>query len=158
MATVTRVRLSQAVREVLEREGLGESVWRENDCISMVRGIIRSLSGQDNEFGMEAWECEDYEDCCKTAVNRYGTLEKGYFKLLKDESRLTRCQKNQKSIGNVGLSRVLIGKCAEQDPGGFIPVFCVIGPGYHAYTRAMSGIRPVPFPYAVWSVRPNIIG
>ena len=47
--------LNQRVRDVLEREGLGPSRWRERDCITLARAMIRELSGSKPAFDLPGW-------------------------------------------------------------------------------------------------------
>ena len=154
MAAIIKDRISKLIRTVLESQGLGESEWRRNDCISMVRAIIEAQSGVASQFGTEAWEQAGFVECYKTAISRYGSLENGYLRLLDAEPQLVRRQDDGLSIGDIGLSVVPVGKRQEQEVSGReTMVLCFIGPGYRAYTRATSGIRRVGRPYAVWTVR-----
>ena len=52
MAAMTR---ASQVRAVLEREGIGPSVWGGRDCITLVRSLIRELSGHEPVFDRPAW-------------------------------------------------------------------------------------------------------
>ena len=150
MAAIEKPRLSSVVRDVLEKQGLGVTVWHERDCISMVRALIHALTGNPSEFGAEAWACKSHEDCLQTADALYGGLEGGYLKMLNDEPSLHRNLEGQQSIGDVGLSKVPVER------GRLGPVLCIVGPGYRAWTRFSSGIRVVPSPYCLWSVEPNL--
>ena len=46
---------TRQVRVVLEREGIGPSVWGSRDCITLVRALIRELSGREPLFDRPIW-------------------------------------------------------------------------------------------------------
>ena len=46
---------ARQVRAVLEREGIGPSVWGERDCITLARALIRELSGCEPAFDRPPW-------------------------------------------------------------------------------------------------------
>ena len=66
---------ARQVRAVLEREGIGPSVWGERDCITLVRSMIRELSGHEPTFDRPAWAEEMTErEAILYAPREYGSL------------------------------------------------------------------------------------
>ena len=59
----------------MEREGLGASVWRERDCISLVRAVIREMSGSEPVFALPDWtDGLDEQEAILRAPREHGSL------------------------------------------------------------------------------------
>ncbi len=118
------------LRSVMEREGLGPSLWRERDCITLVRAVIRELSGREPIFELPAWaDGLTEEETIRRAPREHGTLRQGWIELLDGEPRLRRVSKaTLPASGMIALTSVrgLAVDRAEAPVRG--PLLGVIGP------------------------------
>lgn len=142
------------LRKVMEREGLGPSAWREHDCITLVRAVIRELSGQEPAFDLPGWaDGLGEQEAILRAPREHGTLRKGWIELLDGEPLLRRVGKPAlPKPGMVGLTRVKgLGIDRAPTPGRG-PLVGVIGPDCALWVRTHDGLRRA-YPAAyLWEV------
>ena len=143
------------LRSVMEREGLGPSLWRERDCITLVRAIIRELSGREPIFELPAWaDGLTEEETIRRAPREHGMLRQGWIELLDGEPRLRRVSKaTLPASGMIALTSVrgLAVDRAEAPVRG--PLLGVIGPDCALWVRSHEGLSRA-WPVADrWEVR-----
>ena len=133
---MTRARQVQAV---LEREGIGPSVWGERDCITLVRSMIRELSGGEPTFDRPKWTAGMTErETILRAPREYGSLIEGWTGLLDADPLLKRSDAPLKP----GMVMVL--------QSGWLGV---LGQDYEIWARADGGLVRVASPPAlVWEI------
>lgn len=83
MAALVRIanthKLKRRLREAMDREGLGPSKWRKRDCVTLVRAVIRELSGSEPVFDLPAWaDGMSEQEAIRRAPREHGTLRKGW--------------------------------------------------------------------------------
>ena len=82
---------ARQVRAVLEREGIGSSVWGERDCITLVRSMIRELSGGEPTFDRPSWTADMTErEAILNAPRECGSLFNCLADLLDSDPLLKR--------------------------------------------------------------------
>ena len=130
---------SRQVRTVLEREGIGPSVWCERDCITLVRALIRALSGGEPTFDRPKWTAGMTE---REAILHAPHEGKSLFKCLSgllDSDPLLKRKDGPLEPGNV----LLLG-------AGWL---AVVGQDYEIWVRTASGLSRVPGkPVIVWEI------
>ena len=153
---------------------------RERDCITLVRAIIRELSGREPIFELPAWadglteeetirrapregrrssSCPPgpsltEEETIRRAPREHGTLRQGWIELLDGEPRLRRVSKaTLPASGMIALTSVrgLAVDRAEAPVRG--PLLGVIGPDCALWVRSHEGLSRA-WPVADrWEVR-----
>ena len=137
MAAMTR---ASQVRAVLEREGIGPSVWGERDCITLVRSMIRELSGGEPVFDRPAWaEGMTEREAILHAPRECGSLFKCLADLL-DSDPLLKRRDHPLGPGNVLLLNA--GWPA------------IVGQDYEIWMRTTTGLsRVLGKPVIVWEIQ-----
>ena len=111
---------------MLEREGIGPSVWGERDCITLVRSMIRELSGGEPTFDRPKWsEGKTERDVILHAPRVYGSLIEGWACLLDADPLLKRTD------GPIRPGDVLLLK------SGWL---AVLGQDYEIWLRTAAGL------------------
>ena len=124
--SMTRAR---QVRAVLEREGIGPSVWGERDCITLVRSMIRELSGRDPLFDRPTWaEGMTEREAILQAPRECGSLFNCLADLLDSDPLLKR------SVGFVKPGDVVLLK------SGWL---ATLGQDYEVWMRTATGLSRV---------------
>ena len=142
------------LRDVLEREGIGPSKWRQRDCITLVRAVIRELSGQEPKFTLPAW-AEDLseKETLRQAPRHYGTLRQGWIDLLEGEPLLHRLPEGVlPSPGMIALTPV---RDFEVEGAASVrgPWVGVIAPTCELLVRTPNGLASA-WPIAdLWEIR-----
>lgn len=153
-AVVDAQERNRLLREVMEREGLGPSVWREKDCITLVRSVIRELSGSEPVFDLPEWaEGLDEQATIRHAPREHGTLRQGWLKMLENEPLLRHVVEHPRPVpGRIGLTPVkdieLDG--ATKPLGG--PLIGVVGPDCALWVRMHEGLRRAHPVADLWEV------
>lgn len=120
---------ARQVRAVLEREGIGPSVWGERDCITLVRSMIRELSGGEPTFDRPKWAEERTErDAILHAPREYGSVMKCWAELLDADPLLKR------SDGPLKPGMVIVLQ------SGWL---AVVGQDYEIWVRTTTGLSRV---------------
>lgn len=143
------------LREVLEREGLGPSRWRERDCITLVRAVIRELSGSEPDFDLPEWATGLSEaETIRRASQHYGTLRRGWVQLLDAEPLLRRVAPgSQSEPGAIALTPAR-GISLDGVPTSIRgPLIGVIGPECAFWIRTSEGLRRARPVAELWEVR-----
>ena len=137
MKGVTRAR---QVRAVLEREGVGPSVWCKRDCITLVRSMIRELSiGREPLFDRPAWANGMTErDAILHAPRECGSLAACLTALLDADPSLC-------------------GRTGPLEPGMIVlnarGWLGVVGSDYQIWRRTATGLeRIVEPPVRAWTI------
>ena len=128
------------MQAVLEREGIGPSVWGTRDRITLVRALIRELSGGEPTFDRPTWAKGMTERVAiLRAPREYGSVIKGWTGLLDADPLLKRSDGPLKP-GNGGSAR---------NPAGWPSV----GQDYEIWARSATGlVRVVSPPALVWEI------
>ena len=136
MAAMIRAR---QVRAVLEREGIGPSVWGERDCITLVRSMIRELSGSEPLFDRPAWaESMTDHEAILQAPREHGSLSNCLALLLDYDSLLKR------KDGPLEPGMIVL------DARGWLGV---VGPDYEIWRRTATGLeKVVELPVHAWVI------
>ena len=146
---------SRKLREVLEREGIGPSKWRQRDCITLVRAVIRELSGQEPTFGLPSKaEGLSEKDVILRAPREYGSLRKAWLALLEAEPLLNRLPRGSlPSPGMIALTPARGLKVESGRAPSRGPLLGVIAPTCHLLVRTSEGLAPA-WPVAdLWKVK-----
>ena len=142
------------LREVLEREGLGPSVWRERDCITLVRAVIRELSGREPTFDLPAWaDGLEEQEAILRAPREHGTLRRCWLAMLSAEPLLRRAGKSELlAPGMIGLTPAK-GFALDLAPKPIHgPLLGVIGPDCALWVRTHDGLRRAHPVTDMWEV------
>ncbi len=146
--------LERRIRNVLEREGLGPSIWRERDCITLVRAMIGELSGQDPVFDLPGWARGlEEQEAIRRAPRKHRSVRNCWLKMIKQEPLLRRVKPG--TIPSPGMIALTPAKGFEIDhaPAAIRgPLIGVIGPDCALWTKTHEGIARV-YPIAdLWEV------
>ena len=130
---------ARQVRAVLEREGIGPSVWCERDCITLVRALIRKLSGHEPLFDRPIWADGLTErEAILQAPREYGSLGACLTALL-DADPLLCARTGPLEPGMIVL-----------DGRGWLGV---VGSDYEIWRRTATGLeRVVEPPVHAWDI------
>ena len=131
---------ARQVRAVLEREGIGPSVWGERDCITLVRSMIRELSGSEPVFDRPAWSKGMTErEAILQAPRECGSLWSCLAALLDADPSLHARTDRELAPGMIVLSaRGWLG---------------VVGSDYQIWRRTATGLeRVVESPVRAWVI------
>ena len=81
--------LIRSVRDAIEAEGHGPSVWRKRDCISIVRAVI-AAHGVEPSFRLPAVlnRVKGEAGAIRKAVKTWGSLRDGWLHAIGDEPAL----------------------------------------------------------------------
>lgn len=146
---------NRRLRAVMEGEGLGPSKWRQRDCITLIRAIVRELSGQEPTFDLpDKGRGLTEEEVFLRAPREYGSLHKAWVALLEGEPLLKRAsRKTLGSPGMIGLTPVRgFGMEGAAIPTRG-PLIGVIGPDCALWVRTHHGLSRA-WPVAqLWEVR-----
>ena len=129
------------VRAVLEREGIGPSVWGERDCITLVRSMIRELSvGREPLFDRPAWsEGMTEREAILQAPRECGSLWSCLAALLDADPSLHSRTSRELEPGLIVL-----------DARGWLGV---VGSDYQIWRRTATGLeRVVESPVRAWVI------
>ena len=153
MATVAT--LNSRLRDVMEREGLGPSVWRKRDCITLVRAVIRELSGQEPTVGWPAWaEGLDEQEAIRRAPREHGTLRRAFLDHLRKEPLLSELPKGTlPRPGMIGLTTVRSFQVDRSSTPAGGPLLGVIGPDCALWVRTHAGLRRAHPVAMLWEIR-----
>ena len=142
------------LRNAMEREGLGPSAWRERDCVTLLRAVIREVSGQEPAFDLPAWtDGLGEQEAILRAAREHGTLRKGWLELLDGEPLLRRVPRGTlPAPGMVGLTAARGFELDRAAAPGHGPLAGVIGPDCALWVRTHEGLRRA-YPVAdMWEV------
>ncbi len=154
MASVDQER-NRRLRDVMEREGTGPSIWRERDCITLIRSVIREFSGREPAFGLPAWaEGLTEEQVIRRAPREHGSARRCWLDMIGAEPLLSPvARRSAPSPGMIGLTPV---KDFELDRAGTPtrgPMIGVVGPDCALWVRTHQGLCRA-YPVAdLWEVR-----
>ena len=145
---------NRRLRAVLEREGLGASKWRQRDCITLVRAVIRELSDQEPTFDLpsKAKGLSEKEVILR-APREYGSLRKAWVALMEGEPLLSRLPKGTlPRPGMIGLTPV---RGFEMEGGTWSrgPLLGVIAPTCQLLVRTPQGLASASPVAEMWEVR-----
>lgn len=131
------------LRNVMEREGLGPSKWRERDCITFVRAVIRELSGQEPTFNLPAWtETLGEQEVILRAPREHGAIRRGWLELLNAEPLLRRVNKGElPRPGMIGLTPAKGFGVDQVVAPARGPLIGVVGPDCAFWTRMHDGLK-----------------
>ena len=130
---------ARQVRAVLEREGIGPSVWGERDCITLVRSMIRELSGREPTFDRPIWADGLTErEAILHAPREYGSLGACLTALLDADPLLCAC------TGPLEPGMIVL------DAKGWL---AVVGPDYEIWRRTATSLeKVVEKPVHAWAI------
>ena len=130
---------ARQVRTVLEREGIGPSVWCGRDCITLVRALIRELSGCEPVFDRPPWaEGMTEREAILHAPRECGSLGACLTALLDADP-------------------LLCARTGPLEPGMIVldakGRLAVVGPDYEIWARTATGLVRVASPPALgWEI------
>ncbi len=146
--------LNQRLRDAMEREGLGPSVWRRRDCITLVRSVIRELSGQEPTFDLPAWaQGLEEQEVIRRAPRHHGTLRRGWLQQLGKEPLLRPLPR--RTLPAPGMIALTTVKGFEVAPGATPargPLLGVIGPDCALWVRTHEGLRRAHPVAGLWEI------
>ena len=142
------------LRAVLEREGLGPSVWRKRDCITLVRAVIRELSGSEPALDLPGWaEGLGEQEAIRRAPREHGSLRNCWLGMLRNEPLLRRLSKaTLPSPGMIALTPVRGFEINHAPAAIRGPLLGVIGPDCALWTRTHEGLARVHPAADMWEV------
>ena len=133
--------------DIMDREGRGPSRWRERDCVTFVRAVIRELSGREPHFDLPAWAAGlSAGETIVRAFDEYGSIRAGWRILLDQEPLLTRVSGTPKP-GMIALSQE-IGFAADR----CYALLGVIGTDCALWVRTHEGLKREPVSADKWEV------
>ena len=134
--------LSQRVRDVLEREGLEPSRWRERDCITLARAMIRELSRSKPAFDLPGWaEGLTEREAIRRAPREHGSVRNCWLQMFKKEPLLKRLKRG--TIPSPGMIALTPARGFEinHTPARIRgPLVGVIGPDCALWTKTHQGL------------------
>ena len=134
--------LSQRVRDVLEREGLEPSRWRERDCITLARAMIRELSRSKPAFDLPGWaEGLTEQEAIRRAPREHGSVRNCWLQMFKKEPLLKRLKRG--TIPSPGMIALTPARGFEinHTPARIRgPLVGVIGPDCALWTKTHQGL------------------
>ena len=140
---------NRLVRDVLEREGAGPSVWGERDCITLIQSVIRELSGQEPILGLPDWMNGMKEDeAIKAATKQCGTLRAAWFRLLRSEPLL----RPTKACCPGSIALTTVRTFVDRAVVIHGPLAGVIGPDCALWVRTPDGLRRAHPVTALWEI------
>ena len=127
-----------AVRDAIEREGLGPSTWGLLDCVTIVRAVI-DAQGVAAAFQIphELGSPEDAAAAVKAAIREFGSLRNGWLKAIEREPHLREFA-GPPDVGMIGLTAddfTIGGRKAEYGPS-----LAVYGPDIVPLCRTPAGL------------------
>ena len=142
------------LRKAMEREGLGASVWRERDCISLVRAVIREMSGSEPVFALPDWtDGLDEQEAILRAPREHGSLRAVLIGMLEAEPLLKRVESRAlPAPGMIGLTPAKgfhVERCEDSAHGPFLGV---VGPDCALWLRTHDGLRRAHPIAELWEV------
>ena len=131
------------LRRAMEREGLGPSVWGERDCISLVRAVIREMSGSEPVLALPGWtDGLDEQEAILRAPREHGSLRAVLIGMLEAEPLLKRVEKRVlPAPGMIGLTPAKgfhVERCEDPAHGPFLGV---VGPDCALWLRTHDRLR-----------------
>ena len=146
--------LSQRVRDVLEREGLGPSRWRERDCITLARAMIRELSGSKPAFDLPGWaEGLTEREAIRRAPREHGSVRNCWLQMLSSEPLLKRLKRG--TIPSPGMIALTPARGFEINHAPSLirgPLIGVIGPDCVLWGRSNEGLARLHPIADLWEV------
>ena len=145
---------NRRLRDVMEREGTGPSIWRERDCITLIQAVIRELSGQEPVFGLPAWaEGLSEQKAIRRAAREHGTLRQCWLDLLAAEPLLIPVSAGGASApGRIGLTPVKAFTLDRSTAPTRGPLIGVVGPDCALWIRTHQGLCRAHPAAAFWEV------
>ena len=144
MATIGAARLL----EIMDQEGRGPSEWRERDCVTLVRAVIRELSGREPVFDLPAWASGlSHRETVLRAFGEYGSIRTGW-RLLLDQEPLLRRFSGTLQPGLIALTQEI-----EFAAGLSGALLGVIGTDCALWVRTYEGLKREPVSADIWEVR-----
>ena len=142
------------LRAVLEREGLGPSIWRKRDCITLVRAVIRELSGQESVFDLPPWaKGMNEQEAIRRAPREHGSVRNCWLEMFKKEPLLRRVKRGTlPSPGMIALTPVRGLEINHAPVAIRGPLVGVIGPGCALWTKIHEGLARVHPISDMWEV------
>ncbi len=130
------------LREVLEREGLGPSVWRERDCITLVRAVIRELSGREPTFDLPAWaDGLTEQEAIRRAPRKHGSVRNCWLQMFKKEPLLKPLKRGTLPAPGMIALTLVRGLEINHGPAPIHgPLVGVVGPDCALWTRTHEGL------------------
>ncbi len=143
---------ARRVRDALESEGLGPSAWRERDCVTLLRAVVRALSGREPSLALPAWtDGLGEREAILRAPREHGSLRDGWAAVLDAEPLLRRVPRGcLPRPGMIALAAVVLGPGGERLAGASPGV---IGPGCECWVRTPRGIERAHPVTDLWEVR-----
>lgn len=129
------------IRDILNDEGTGSSVWGVRDCITLVRAAIRALSGQEPSFRLPDWaDGLGEQQVIERAPGEHGSVRKGWLHVIDAEPLLRKVKRGTApSPGMIGLTTVEYHIDATSTAKG--PLLGVFGPDGALWVRTHKGLR-----------------
>ena len=143
--------LAGRVREAIEAEGLGPSLWKKRDCISFVRAVI-SAHGAGSSFALpeQLRLVRSEAGAARKAIKVFGSLRQGWEWAIANEPLLVPWE-GDPLPGMIGLTadEYLLDGIYRGEGAAL----CAYGPDLLPYARTPSGIMVADPISKVWRVR-----
>ena len=144
------VDLIQAITQVIETQGIGETVWKEKDCVTFIRAAIKA-HGIEPQFSLpQGYENIDTElDAIKKTIKQFGSMRIGWFDAIAREPALQEWEKEPR-VGMIGMTKEHY--TLNNIEGTYGPILAVYGADLKPWARTPTGIA-VANPIAhIWRI------
>ena len=152
MASLTRRQRNLVVRDVLEREGVGTSIWGERDCVTLILELVVAFS--DTRPVDPRLPSESIKQFLVRQKQLHSTIRKAWVHNLNQISSLKVFTFSKIQPGMIALTKNKFD-CPRGVPVYPGPVVTIIDSGYRAWARMTEGIAEVhPIsPSDIWGIK-----
>ena len=142
--------LIKEITNAIETQGVGDTIWRERDCVTFIRAIIKA-HGVEPKFSLpQGYEHVESElEAIKETVKRFGSMEAGWIDAIMREPALMEWDKEPRT-GMLFLSETEFTFNGQKGEHG--PVIGVFGADLKPWARTPNGIAIVHPIKSIWRI------
>ena len=144
------INLIEAITHVIDTQGAGESVWREKDCVTFIREVIKA-HGVEPKFSLPQGfkDVNSEMEAVRKTIKKFGSMEAGWLDAINREPALKEWTETP-ATGMICITDE--NYVINNEKGSYGPILAVYGADLLPWARTQLGVGVVYPIKKVWNV------